>query len=263
MRIDYVNINTTDLIGNPPNCQCGTTLVYSDKLHKLVCENPRCLKMRMESVLSTLRALDNYAKSKEVYSNLEELAKIEYDRLVIYVETCEIHSGAELITSGKSLEDLGQLGAQLGALIDTMQFEIDDLCMIAGSPLLEKFNLEITKLTANQRQAVLEINTQLGIDGTIWLSQILFEEYCLAKNNISELTNYLNLVRPALLKRSVTPVNIPYMDVDSLFNELQELDNFDETLLTSTPVEETVVTATPTESDSTSEEELDEGLLDW
>lgn len=263
MRIDYVNIDATDLIGNPPNCQCGSTLTYSDKLHKLICENPNCLKTRMTSVLSTLQALDNFAKSKDIYSNLVELAKADYDRLVVYVETCEIKHGAELITSGKSLEDLGQLGAQLGTLIDTMQFEINDLCMITGSSLLSKFKLDILKLTSNQRQAVLEINTQLGIDGTIWLSQLLFEEYCLAKNNISNLTNYLTLVRPALLKRSAVPVNIPYMDADSLFNELQELDNFDDALLLGTSTES--VEEQPIEDTNSAEEneQLLDDILNW
>lgn len=265
MKLDYLDIKTMDIIADPPVCQCGTKLFYSDKLHSLICSNPDCIKTRMQSVMSTLKALDRLAKIKGQTPNLFDLAKQDYDRLVCYVETCGIKHGAELITLGKNLDDLGQLGTQLGIVIDTLQFEIDELANICGSSLLEKFNVAITKLNDNQRQSVLEINTQLGIDGAIWLAQILYEEYNTYKQHILKLTEYLTLVRPAHLKRSAVPLVIPYVEADSLFDELQELDHIDDVLIPSDETLDTTQTTNASNDDTSNEEDatLLEELLDW
>lgn len=230
MKINYINISTTDVENNLPVCQCGSQLEYSDKLQKFVCSNPDCIKTRMQSVMSTLRALDKIAKEKGFTVSLLTTAKDDYDRLTAYIEACDIECGAELITSGNSLDELGALGTQLCTLIDNMTFELDELVSICGSTLLEKFNIEITKLSTNQRQSVVEINNQLGIDGTIWLAQMIYTEYIMLKPQISKLIDYLTLVRPARLKRSTNPVAISYMNVDSLFDELQEIDMIDDNL---------------------------------
>lgn len=262
MKLDYVNIDNPDIANDTPDCQCGTKLFYSDKLHKLICTNPNCIKTRMQSVISTLSGLDYLTKQKGQPTTLVEYAMSDYDRLIAYVEACNIRQGAELITLGKSLEDLGNLGQQLGTVIDTVQFEIDELSLIVGSTLLEKFNIKITTLTSNMRASVVDINTQLGIDGAIWLSQILYEEYCLTKQQIINLMSYLNLIKPATLKRSTAPVGISLTTADSLFDELQELDSIDDTAFIAMSAEATMPI---TEEDSSNEEdaELLDEILNW
>jgi hypothetical protein len=259
---------------NPPICQCGTQTVYVDRIDKLVCPNKDCIKKRMRSVMSTLSALDRIAKQKEITCNLYNLAKQEFDRLTAYVETCNIKIGAELITLGHSFDDLGELGKQLGLIIDTLYFEVDELSAIAGSDLLENFTIKVTELTSNQRNSVLEINTQLGIDGTIFLAQSLYTDYLEHRNYIMDLMNYLTLVRPARLKRSAEPVGISYMTVESLFDELQLLSNLDDAMF----AELVSITAQPSSTPATvtaealpepvvelneEEEERIEELLDW
>lgn len=261
MKLDYTDIDNLDIVNNIPDCQCGTKMFYSDKLHKLVCTNPNCIKTRLQSVMSTLRGIDYLTKQKGQPTTLVKHAREDYDRLIAYIKACNIRIGAELITQGKSLEDLGILGQQLGVVIDNVQFEIDELSLIAGSQLLEIFGIKITTLTPNLRASVIEINKQLGIDGTIWLSQILYEEYCIVKQQIMSLMNYLNLIRPATFKRSSAPVTLQLVSADSLFDELQELSSTND-------IQQTVEIQTNTENaisaeHVTEEEELLDELLDW
>lgn len=261
MKLDYITIDYSDLVNNPPVCQCGTKLLYSDKLHKLVCENPNCIKQRIQSVLSTLRAIDRLAKNRGIASNLKELAESSLPVLIQYVEKFDIQYGAELITLGNSLESLGQLGSQLGNIIDTLQFEIRELGTISGSELLSTFNIDITKLTDNQRQAVLEINTQLGIDGTIWLASVLYDEYLLSKTNIITLTNYLTLIRPAKMRRSSNIETDTIINTDELFNELQDLDNIEDILAESVLAQSSITNVTTPITEE--EQELINSVIKW
>ena len=210
MKLDYITINKDfKLEDKIPTCQCKTKMVYWDKLDKIICPNENCIKHRMESVMSTLRALDKKAQDSNLQLELEKNAKKNYDLLVEYVLTCNIKYGAELITLGNDLSVLGLLGTQLGQAIDKLTFELQDLSKICGSQLLEKFNVDFTKINIyNERQALANINVQLGIDNTISLAKLLYDDYLIYKPLIFSLADYLTLIKLASLKRSTVPLVI-------------------------------------------------------
>lgn len=202
MKIEYVDITNKQIDTELLTCQCGAHLVYVEKLGKLVCSNPNCIKRRMSSVMSTLRALDIKTKDNHYSTKLEQLAIDNYDALTDFVDKHNISIGAEIITKGLNLNALGTLGTQLGTVIDNTFFEIKDLSTICGSELLEKFTVDFSKISNNQRQAIVDINTQLGIDGTVWLANLLYSEFIRTKQIIVELAQYLTLIQFPNQKRS-------------------------------------------------------------
>lgn len=205
MSIDYIKLGK-DYKQNPPICQCGAQTVYDEKYNKLVCTNPDCIKKSMDSLMIMFESLDNLAHTRGVQTNFRKLAYENTSSLVEYINNYGIRYGIELIVNGEDLGELGKLGEQLGKFIDTFEFEMKDLGKVTGDYWLSKFNIDFSKLSGLNTEAVVGINEQLGIDNTTFLATIIYNEYTTFKNFLIDLLNYIIIVKYPNQRRKVNTV---------------------------------------------------------
>ena len=183
----------------------------------------------------------------------------------LLIEKHNINDGAEIITKGYSLSELGTLGTQLSTVIDNVHFEIKDLSSLCGSVLLEKYTVDFSKISNNQQQAILDINNQLEIDGAALLANLIYNEFIRVKPLISDLIQYLTLIQYPKLKRSTlseipdTPEISDIAQADILGASIIEKANTDSSVLL---IENKI---TDSENEQLSEENIKnmEEILSW
>lgn len=261
--MNYINV---DLNSNtPPKCQCGTYLAYDEDTNRLSCPNSNCIKKRLVSVLETLTALDKLTRAKGENYELVTLAKKNYDLLEQFISTCDIHYGIELITKGLDLTILGELGVRLSTIIDSFGFKLNELSSLCGSKLLTQLNIDFSRLAVgNKRLAIAQINEQLGIDGSILLATLIYENFEHYINLVLTLTDYVTLYRPSTRKRSSIPVTLAVPDDYSYDAEFNSTDRFASSIISSTStitLDSTQITETSS-NENISESALEE-LLEW
>ena len=263
MIITYKKVDYTNIEHDTPNCQCGTKMELIQEFNRLICSNKNCIKKRVQSVINMLRALDRLTDNTY---ELERTALNNYYILTRYVEKYDIQTGAEIITLGNSLAPLGVLGQNLCEIIDNTYFNIKDLSKICGSAYTDKFNIDFTRVAENnERKAWTEINRQLGIEGTIMLAKLLYEEYTEHKTEVFSLADYLTLIRHAKQRRQEDEPVVNSHITDAL-TELQINVQNTDTLqnITHTAIEEQSIPNDIIEEELTDEDEkLLAELNDW
>ena len=260
----YINIDLNS--STPPKCQCGAYLIYDEQTNRLSCSNSNCIKTRLKSVLCTLQALDRLTIDAGHDYKLTTLAKNNYDLLEQFVQTCDIKYGIELITKGVDLTTLGELGIHLANIIDTFEFKLSDLSSLCGSQLLTQLHIDFSTLPrGDKRLAIAKINEQLGIDGSVLLATLIYDDFEMYFNSVMELTDYITLYRPSTKKRSTIPIVLNVPDDISYDSELTAESK--ENILAVESAAQQVTTANTEQAegadDDTANTSLMEELFEW